>query len=92
MNEGEKMARERVKIHTIGERIKWLRQNKPVHYSYHEKDYEEVGISQKNLADVLNVSLDTVKNWEQGYNYPTIEMIYDILKVIKILIGIIKKI
>lgn len=30
------------------------------------------------FADKMNVSLDTVKNWEQGYNYPSIDMLVSI--------------
>lgn len=36
------------------------------------------GLTQKDFACCLNVSVDTVKNWEQGYNYPSIDQIIEI--------------
>ena len=77
------MKRKRVKLHSIGERIKWLRQNKEVFSTYHEKIYDETGITQQEFADRLNVSLDTVKNWEQGYNYPSIDMLVELCSFFK---------
>lgn len=53
--------RERVKLCIVGQRIKCARKN--------------AGLSQAELAsqEWLDVSLDTARNWEQGYNYPRIE-------------------
>ena len=31
----------------------------------------------------MNISLDTVKNWEQGYNYPSIDMLVSISEYFK---------
>lgn len=31
----------------------------------------------------MNISLDTVKNWEQGYNYPSIDMLVLISELIE---------
>ena len=53
------MKRERVKLPILGIRIKELRKMK--------------NLTQMDLANAIDVSLDTVKNWEQGYNYPTID-------------------
>lgn len=58
------MNRERVKLHTLGKKIKNIRTEK--------------GLTQIKLADELGVSLDTVKNWEQGYNYPSIDTLVQI--------------
>lgn len=65
------MKRERVKLRSIGKRIKSLREN---HYHIeiapNEKEYDDIGYTQQEFANEFRVSLDTVKNWEQGYNYP----------------------
>lgn len=58
------MKRERVKLHIIGNKIKELRKIK--------------NITQADLASALDVSIDTIKNWEQGYNYPTIDKLYNL--------------
>ena len=78
------MSRQRVKLHTIGERIKSLR--KKYKHTVKEKEingnifieYPKDGLTQQELADAMNVSLDTVKNWEQCYNYPSIDMLIKI--------------
>ncbi|MCD8224759.1 MAG: helix-turn-helix domain-containing protein [Clostridiales bacterium] len=56
------MKRGRVKLRSLGEKIKLSRK-------------EKLGLTQQEFADKLNISLDTVKNWEQGWNYPEIDMI-----------------
>ncbi|MCD7981559.1 MAG: helix-turn-helix domain-containing protein [Clostridiales bacterium] len=56
------MRKGRVKLRSLGEKIKLLRK-------------EKLGLTQQEFADKLNISLDTVKNWEQGWNYPEIDMI-----------------
>lgn len=53
------MQRKRVLLRSIGKRIKEMR--------------AKWSLSQADLANKINVTLDTVKNWEQGYNYPTID-------------------
>ena len=64
------MGRKRVFLRSIGERIKYLRENKEIECA------EQTGtMTQQMLADRLDVSLDTVKNWEQGYNYPSVDML-----------------
>lgn len=75
------MGRKHVKLRTIGERIKTRRER----YSHPitQKcvngkiiiEERKRGLTQQEFADAINVSLDTVKNWEQGYNYPPIDMI-----------------
>lgn len=58
------MKRERVKLRILGIKIKELRKIN--------------GLTQTDLATAVDVSLDTVKNWEQGYNYPTIDKLQDL--------------
>ena len=58
------MKRERVKLRSFGDKLKKIR----IQY----------GMTQDNFADEMNISLDTVKNWEQGYNYPSIDMLVSI--------------
>lgn len=36
------------------------------------------GMTQKQLADLLNVSYQAVSRWEQGLSLPSVDMIYDI--------------
>lgn len=36
------------------------------------------GMTQKQLADILNVSFQAVSRWEQGLSLPSVDMIYDI--------------
>lgn len=36
------------------------------------------GMTQKQLADILNVSYQAVSRWEQGQSLPSVDMIYDI--------------
>lgn len=36
------------------------------------------GLTQKQLADMLNVSYQAVSRWEQGLSLPSVDMIYDI--------------
>jgi transcriptional regulator with XRE-family HTH domain len=73
------MKRERVKLRCFGKNLKTLRKQY-VEYQTDDKGtyYENVGLSQKDLAEQLNVSHDTVKNWEQGFNYPTVKELIEI--------------
>lgn len=63
------MKRERVKLRSFGEKLKEIRL--------------QYGLTQDKFADEMNVSLDTVKNWEQGYNYPSINMLTSISEYFK---------
>lgn len=74
------MGRERVKLRIIGKKIKEVRQNAIGYFVKNpgadipeDPKLIKRGMTQEDFAAVLNVSLDTVKNWEQGYNYPRIE-------------------
>ena len=58
------MRKERVKLRSLGEKIQELR----------KKD----DLTQQAFADKIGVSIDAAKNWEQGYNYPAIDMIVKI--------------
>lgn len=44
----------------------------------------QMGLSQRELANMLNVSYSSVANWELGSNSPNIEILMDICKVFKI--------
>ncbi len=74
------MSRERVKLRSLGKKIKWLRQNKhlPGFYGF---ENDKTGFTQQEFADLLNVSVDTVKNWEQGYNYPSLDWVVELCSI-----------
>ena len=63
------LKRERVKLRSFGEKLKRIR--------------TKCGLTQGKFADEMNISLDTVKNWEQGYNYPSIDMLVSISEYFK---------
>lgn len=63
------MKRERVKLRSFGEKLKRIR--------------TKYGLTQDKFANEMNISLDTVKNWEQGYNYPSIDMLVAISEYFK---------
>lgn len=65
---------------TLGRRLKELRQTAIRNES---SDYKKIGFSRDELADILNVSTDTIKNWEQSYSYPDVDQ----LKAITTLFG-----
>lgn len=58
------MKRERVKLRSFGKKLKIVR--------------KQHGLTQEVFAEKMSVSLDTVKNWEQSYNYPSIDMLIKI--------------
>ena len=58
------LSRERVKLHSFGRKLKTIR--------------KQHGLTQEVFAEKMCVSLDTVKNWEQSYNYPSIDMLINI--------------
>ena len=72
------MKRRRVLLRSLGKKIKTLRMHKIVEHHGSHVNFVAEGISQSDLAKVFNVSLDTVKNWEQGYNYPSIDTLIDL--------------
>lgn len=41
------------------------------------------GMTQKQLADLLNVSYQAVSRWEQGISLPSIDIMYDIAQVLE---------
>ncbi len=41
------------------------------------------GMTQKQLADILNVSYQAVSRWEQGLSLPSVDMIYDIAQALE---------
>ncbi len=42
------------------------------------------GMTQKQLAELLNVSYQAVSRWEQGISLPSVDMVYDIAKTLEI--------
>lgn len=42
------------------------------------------GMTQKQLADLLNVSYQAVSRWEQGICLPSVDMIYDIAQILDV--------
>lgn len=77
------MKRKRVQLHSLGRKIKYLRQNKEVHGIHNGKEWCGKGYTQQEFAELLNVSIDTVKNWEQGWNYPSIDALVEISQVLE---------
>ena len=63
------MGRDRVLLRSLGEKIKNLRKRE--------------NLTQEEFAVNLNISLDSVKNWEQGYNYPSVDMLVTIAEYFK---------
>lgn len=45
---------------------------------------EERGISQKQLAQLINVSNSRISNWEQGINRPDADIIADICRALNV--------
>ncbi len=45
---------------------------------------KEMNLTQKELADKINISDKAISRWETGKNFPTIEMLYTISKFFKI--------
>lgn len=82
------MKRERVMLRTIGLKIKEVRKNAPAWLIMNPDsdlppDSKKLkrGMTQYEFAHALGVSIDTVKNWEQCYNYPRIEDIDKICRI-----------
>lgn len=38
------------------------------------KRREDLGLTQKQIADHLDISVQTVRNWEQGRSYPRLTL------------------
>ena len=45
---------------------------------------KELGLTQQQLADKLNVAFQSVSKWENGITYPTIEILYDLAIVLDV--------
>lgn len=41
------------------------------------------GMTQRHLADLLNVSYQAVSRWEQGLSLPSVDMIYDMAQILE---------
>lgn len=48
------------------------------------KNRIEKQITQQELADTLYVTRQTVSRWEKGHNYPTLDMLVEICRVLDI--------
>ncbi len=48
---------------------------------------EKAGLSQKELAKILNISPSRISNWEQGSNCPNIEILFEVCKVLNVSIN-----
>lgn len=48
---------------------------------------EGAGLSQKELALLLNITPSRVSNWEQGSNCPTIDMLFELCKILDVSIN-----
>ncbi len=44
----------------------------------------EFGITQKQLADMLNVSLKTLSHWETGYSEPSLDQLIALADCFKV--------
>ena len=42
------------------------------------------GITQKELAQKLNVDPSNITNWKKGLNFPSLEMFYQLCKVLDV--------
>lgn len=49
--------------------------------AYYRKEH---GMTQKDLANLLNISYQAVSKWEAGTSLPTVEMLYDIAKILNV--------
>ena len=49
-----------------------------------KRERQNLEITQKELADGVHVSQNTVSDWEQCQSYPSIDKIYDIANFMKI--------
>jgi Predicted transcriptional regulators len=48
---------------------------------------EKVGLSQKELAQKLNTTSSRISNWEQGSNCPTIDILFEVCRVLNVSIN-----
>lgn len=48
---------------------------------------EKVGLTQKDLANQLKVTPSRISNWEQGANCPTIDILFEVCKVLNVSIN-----
>lgn len=48
---------------------------------------EKAGLSQKELANLLKITPSRISNWEQGANCPTIDILFDVCKILNVSIN-----
>ena len=48
---------------------------------------EKMGYSQKELANKLGVTPSRISNWEQGANCPTIDILFEVCKILQVSIN-----
>ena len=49
---------------------------------------KERGLTQKDLAGLLNISYQAVSKWEAGNSFPTVEMLYEIAKILNVTVDL----
>lgn len=49
---------------------------------------KEMGITQRELADVLHISYQAVSKWESGKSLPTVEMLYEISNLLNVAVDV----
>lgn len=64
----------------FGDAIKAIRKREGAKRGLHNSRGNPRSLSQQELAEELNVSIDSVKNWEQHYNVPEMETLLKICK------------
>lgn len=53
--------------------------------AYYRKDR---GFTQKELAGLLNISYQAVSKWEAGNSFPTVDMLYEIAKILNVTVDL----
>ncbi len=53
--------------------------------AYYRKDR---GLTQKELAGLLNISYQAVSKWEAGNSFPTVEMLYEIANILNVTVDL----
>ena len=49
---------------------------------------KERGLTQKELAGLLNISYQAVSKWEAGNSFPTVEMLYEIANILNVTVDL----
>ena len=49
---------------------------------------KERGLTQKDLAGLLNISYQAVSKWEAGNSFPTVEMLYEFAMILNVTVDL----